>query len=515
MTRGGMIRSNGLHGITVGDLVDTPHLHLEVLAGGAGLGRPVAWTHVSELADPAVWLDGGELLMTNGLGLSTDGAAQAALVTRLVERRTAGLGIGIRGPEVQPEMLDAADRHGFPLLRIPLEVPFLAIARMVADANQNSAQRRLLTHVRIFDTLRPRERSSTPDEIFARLEELSGYDLYLVSANGTPLLSGFRRPPDEVLEALAAGEFDPSSGNPAVPGGFAVPVPLDRRHGTSLVALERDRADPAGLGAVRHIATIAALELSKLYHEREIRRRQNAETLAKLFAGELDAPTVEAVLDDAEFEADQPVMVAAIRGSDGTLDDDEIHHRLCDLRAPHLLLLDGDLYALIGSDEQVLPLAASNLDVRIGVSHPFVGVSRLAVARKEAAWALGRATAGRAGDTIVHFRQSDSAMHWLPTDIAALEDLVAQVLQPLIRYDVEHNSSMLQSLRVFFEHDRRLQHAASALHVHKHTLSYRLRRIEEITGRDLGHMPDLVQLWLALQAYDAVADQVSLSAPTG
>jgi DNA-binding PucR family transcriptional regulator len=43
--------------------------------------------------------------------------------------------------------------------------------------------------------------------------------------------------------------------------------------------------------------------------------------------------------------------------------------------------------------------------------------------------------------------------------------------------------------------------------VHKHTLSYRLGRIEDITGRDLSRMSDLVPLWLAVQAYKIVADR--------
>lgn len=505
LDRDGPTRLNGRRGITVRTLVETPHLELEVLAGSRGLNQPVAWTHVSELEDPARWLDGGELLMTNGLGIRPDRKSQVSLVARLVRRRAVGLGIGIRGPELTDEMVAEADRHGFPLLRIPLQVPFLSIAHMVADANQNAAQRRLLTHIQIFDTLRPRERPATSDEIFARLEEISGYDLYLISANGTPLLSGFRSPPEESLQVLATADFDPASGNPAVPGGYAVPVPIDRRTGTVLLALERPAGEPAGLGAVRHISTIAALELSKLYHERESRRRQTAQTLERLFEGEMDTPTVEAALSEAGFDPNRSLVVAAIRSANDSLDDDEIHHRLCDLRVPHLLLLEKDLYVVIAAESDVLPLVVGNLGVRTGVSLEHAGVNRLAIARKEASWALDRAINKASGaEAIVYFRASDTAMHWLPSDIATLENLVKQVLEPLLLYDSEKNSTMLQSLRVFFEEDRRLQHAATALHVHKHTLAYRLHRIEELTGRNLGHMPDLVQLWLALQAYDVI-----------
>src|SRR5690348_9075988 len=118
--------------ITVGELAATAHLQLEVLAGSDGLDRLVEWTHVSELEDPAQWLDGGELLLTNGLGLKSSGAAQVKLVEQLYDKRAAGLAIGVRGPELTPKMLGVANTLRFPLLRVPREVPFLAIARLVA-----------------------------------------------------------------------------------------------------------------------------------------------------------------------------------------------------------------------------------------------------------------------------------------------------------------------------------------------------------------------------------------------
>ncbi|WP_259313011.1 PucR family transcriptional regulator [Capillimicrobium parvum] len=500
--------------MTIRDLVETPSLQLRTIAGAGGLDRPLLWTHVSELDDPAPWLDGGELLMTNGLGLPADGSAQARLVERLDERHAAALGIGVRGPQLRAEMLAEADDRDFPLLHVPVEVPFLSIARMVADANQDSAMQRLLTHVRIFDTLRSDAHVKGPHAIFERLEEISGYDVYLVSVIGAPLISGFRRPPQEVVDALGGDEFTSITGNPAVPGGYAVRVPLEQRPGTFVVALEREGVAPAGLGAVHHIATIAALELTQLYYEREAQRRRGAETLAKLFAGRLESAGVEDALAEAGFAPGAPLAVAALRAVDGDLRDDELHHRLCDLELPHMLLVDRDLFALLPAEPEVLTEALDGLGLRAGISGERDGVQGLSVARKEAMWALERAIADDDGGGAVRtFPRSDSSLHWLPTDIGTLESLVEEILAPVIVYDAEHGSAMLQSLRVFFEHDRRLQTAAAELHVHKHTLSYRLSRVEQITGRDLSSMADMVQLWLALQAYAIVGSDVMPAFP--
>jgi PucR family transcriptional regulator, purine catabolism regulatory protein len=40
--------------------------------------------------------------------------------------------------------------------------------------------------------------------------------------------------------------------------------------------------------------------------------------------------------------------------------------------------------------------------------------------------------------------------------------------------------------------------------VHRHTLRYRIRRVAELTGRDLEAAADRVEFWLALQAAEVL-----------
>ena len=49
----------------------------EVVAGAAGLDRPVRWVHVAEAPDVGVMLSGGEMVLTTGLLLADDPKAQA------------------------------------------------------------------------------------------------------------------------------------------------------------------------------------------------------------------------------------------------------------------------------------------------------------------------------------------------------------------------------------------------------------------------------------------------------
>jgi PucR family transcriptional regulator, purine catabolism regulatory protein len=60
--------------------------------------------------------------------------------------------------------------------------------------------------------------------------------------------------------------------------------------------------------------------------------------------------------------------------------------------------------------------------------------------------------------------------------------IVSRILGPLIRHDAEHGTDYVHTLRVVLRLDRSWQQAAAELHIHKQTLGYRIRRIEQIPG---------------------------------
>jgi purine catabolism regulator len=62
-----------------------------------------------------------------------------------------------------------------------------------------------------------------------------------------------------------------------------------------------------------------------------------------------------------------------------------------------------------------------------------------------------------------------------------------------------YGHELLRSLDAFIEHNGRWEEAAGALYCHRHTLRYRMKRVEELTGRDLSKARDRIELWLALR----------------
>ena len=116
------------------DVVALPDLGLRVRAAAGALDRPVRWVAVSELEDPAPFLEGGELLLTTGMRLPKREAAATAYVKRLVAADVVGLGLGVglSHGDVPSTLVTAAEKVGLPLLEVPESTPFIAITKAVS-----------------------------------------------------------------------------------------------------------------------------------------------------------------------------------------------------------------------------------------------------------------------------------------------------------------------------------------------------------------------------------------------
>ncbi|MFE2213633.1 PucR family transcriptional regulator [Streptomyces canus] len=102
----------------------------ELLAGHTALDRPVRWVHSSEVYEGANFLDGGELLLTNGFGLmDADDEVRRRYVRELASRGVAGLAVevGRSLPAMPAEVVDEARRRELPLLALHRVVPFVRI----------------------------------------------------------------------------------------------------------------------------------------------------------------------------------------------------------------------------------------------------------------------------------------------------------------------------------------------------------------------------------------------------
>jgi PucR family transcriptional regulator, purine catabolism regulatory protein len=488
--------------ITVEDLLRSPALQLRLIAGESGISRRVAWAHVSELEDPTPWLCGSEMIMTTGMAIPRSAQRQCAYVERLDDAGVACLAVseGMFAPPLTRAARTVLAERGFPVVEVPIPVPFIAISQEVAAAAQGDMGARLNAQLRVFGAVQWLAAGRlSAREIFGRLERLSGYSLYACTLQGAPLLDGVPVPLPEHADLMPRTLPSP----PTVPGGYVLPVAGPHGPAGYILALESPKAAPAGVSIVQHIATVAALQLSMLAHEREILRRQGAETLAEMLQDALDPAAVARRLVASGFVMDRALRLAVVGpapGRDAPSEgpgDDSLAEGLAASGAPHLMLRQGgELFVLVHDDEAIAVLTAVQ-DATVGISRPFPVDARLTVARREAEWALARA--GEAGRPVMTYG-SDPTQKWLTGESADLAALAADVLGSVVRYDAAHAAELVPSVRVWLEHDRQTDRAAHALHIHPNTLRYRVQRFEEISGRSLSSTASLAEVWLALQA---------------
>ena len=86
------------------------------------------------------------------------------------------------------------------------------------------------------------------------------------------------------------------------------------------------------------------------------------------------------------------------------------------------------------------------------------------------------------------FDAKDSALAFLTSKITSsidTEDLLHPAIAKLARYDQVNQSNLLHTLKVYLENDRNAQRCANLLYLHRNSLQYRVRRIQEIAGINL------------------------------
>ncbi|MCQ1578886.1 PucR family transcriptional regulator [Streptomyces parvus] len=181
--------------IPLAELLASRDLGLRRIAGPAE--AELLWVHTSEMADPYPYLLGGELLLSAGV-LLTD---PDTYVGRLVEAGAAALGFGVRPVHetVPGALIEACDRQGLPLLEVPPETPFTAIARTVWRLMAEARHRELRRVTRAQQALATA--AARPDPVPAVLHQLAaqlGGRAVLLTARGEEVHAAGRDPAEEI-----------------------------------------------------------------------------------------------------------------------------------------------------------------------------------------------------------------------------------------------------------------------------------------------------------------------------
>ena len=116
--------------ITVQDLLRLPELQKVLIrAGKSGLARKIRWTHIIDHIDISHFLEGEELLLSSGQVWPKDKESEEKFLYSLLRHQISGILIatGRYLTSCPPALLEFGEKYSIPVLEVPFQVPFVKL----------------------------------------------------------------------------------------------------------------------------------------------------------------------------------------------------------------------------------------------------------------------------------------------------------------------------------------------------------------------------------------------------
>ncbi|MBN6054393.1 PucR family transcriptional regulator ligand-binding domain-containing protein [Nonomuraea sp. RK-328] len=503
-----------IHGLSVGEVLGVSTLaQARLIAGESGLGRIVQRLNVMEVPDVLAWVKPHELLLTTGYPLRNTPQSLGRLVADLDERGLSALAIklGRYVDELPDEMVEQADRLGFPLIQLPDDVGFDDILNQVLTdilnrqaavlARGEEAHRALVQVVLAGGGL---------DEV---TEGVAGLlDVAVAAVDGAGRLLATAGPPGDVTvlrESIASDgpAVPPQAVPPANAGGrgrdfVSVPVVAGGHHHGRIVAYSPSSAiRDTDVGILERAATVAALVVTRQEAVNAVESKYRADFLRDVLTGR--AGTAERVTARARafgWDLERPVTVL-VAELDPDSDERTAQDRLVTSWTTATRRHD-PRGAVAGFSHEVVAVLDARVDAArvakdaasafsdtppatfsTGTSRPSPGVATLPEAYAQAMKAarVGRQLHGPGA--VAHFDQLGVyRLLSLVNDTAELHAFVRETLGPLATDDDAENADLRRTLQVLLETNLNVAETARRLHFHYNTLRYRIGKLERLLG---------------------------------
>ncbi|MBS4102174.1 PucR family transcriptional regulator [Tsukamurella paurometabola] len=146
---------------------------------------------------------------------------------------------------------------------------------------------------------------------------------------------------------------------------------------------------------------------------------------------------------------------------------------------------------------QVLDLLRGEAGGRVGVSEPFTTPLGARDALRQAELAMASLIPG---ETTTETYGRSALPLALAHSPAAARELRDAVLGPVLALPEADRDALITTVRAWFDCGGSLAATAEALHYHRNTINHRLRRIEQLTGRDRSDPRAAAELYVAVLA---------------
>jgi PucR family transcriptional regulator, purine catabolism regulatory protein len=522
----------------------------ELLGGGGGLERRVEWATALRTRPPAFeTIKGGEMAFVpvRSIRLLDERLDLAQVIQSFGDK--GGVAVAVIG-EASMESVAVAERMMMPLLHLPdgshLNDIQQAVVRFILDQRTLLHERQQELHTQLMELALAGAGTSA---IVDRLAEITGHAVVWQENDGTvrhaspstdgdTLRSSLEKEATRVrrwAEGIAVVAADPPVHEFALPrtgmARLVAPVPVRDGIGgfISLIAPDAE-LDQISRLAVARAASACAIELDRERAVLQARDELEGEFLESLLAGTYSSES--AVRHRAErlgFDLSGETVVMVARPDGGTdqvprVRGDQlvagaqgwIRRRcpaaLATLRqravAAVVPLVDGqpalDLRRL-AADLRLECSGAVAGEVSVGLGRAKPGIGGVRASYREAEQALTMGTRLFGGARVVAF--SDLGLYRLLYAMngqAELREFFDDQVQTLVEYDQRTGAGLMATLDAFFRCHGSPTEIAQLLHLHRNTVLYRLRRIEDIAQLSLDDPETRLNLHLCLKVRDVL-----------
>lgn len=506
--------------LTVRSVLRLPALApARLVAGEAGLDRPVLWSHVVDMPDPAPWVPPGYFLLTTGYSWPKEVRAQRQLIAALAAGGIAGVGLAV--PRYVAEFSrgerEAADRAFLPLVEIPFEVPFARVTEELHRAVMAEPYRIIERAEQIHHALmRAASREATLDDLARILCPLIGRSVTFEDPGGKLLahcsiddradavrretLERAQTPPTmlRALESTGVGRRLRGSEKPirvpAMPEiGLAARLACPIRLGAELVGvvwiLEGDEPlSELDHRAAQYAALVAAIHIA---HQRELASLEASLGYASVLSLlESENDTAPAAAERARLLGFDPAR--AYRAAIVLLPEDMPLGREGFLRRDRLAQRAREVLKRSGA-EQLVSVVLNRVPIllpeNVSLDAMLAGLndeSLSIVAGRAYRGAAGARRSYREALSLIHHRNRKAACNFddvlvprvISGDVEARRTFLNDLLAPLLSR--RGGKALADAVLGLARNGFRMRETAHALGIHPNTLRYRLNRAAEI-----------------------------------
>ncbi len=509
------------------------------VSGKRGRNNIIRWVTILEMLEDINQLDEGEMVMTTAFDLFSGDGVEKSLIGQLHNRKIAGIIIqtGYYLESVPEEMVRESERLGFPIIEISKSVTFSDITKIVhkhilnrqfEEIQFSESTYRKLTNIAINNEgLLPIAESVS--DMFSGHISIFDSNMNMLchakSANSSSdLAKSFY---EDVLFHYQEQERTAFIDNKLAfekDGFHVLTAPVKSQNNTFgyIIGVKSSPFYPLEEIAVQHASTICALEFIKLSSLEEKDNQLKSDFLELLLTGnytdeltihskgealgyKIDShDTCVAVMKIDDFDEipaadNQPVLRKLQQTLIKRLQNHALDALLKRLNGQFVLLITNYSTTRVSITDVLNEISqhvrdSHNLSVSIGIGNYYNNFNDYRYSFTEAQEALFIIESVWKKNRCLHYK--DLGLYKLLLPLLQNESLITEYHDKVLG-DLSDDPELLDTLRIYLE-DMKINDAAEKLYIHRHTLKYRIKKIEKVTKRKITNFKERIELELAL-----------------